>query len=84
MNIIIEGPDATGKTTLVEKILAKHPNMTLLHDTGKTKNDKEYYMSLLEKDNYRISVGTELLFVETATSDMEVGFSVPIYLKYWF
>ena len=52
MNIIIEGPDATGKTTLVEKILAKHPNMTLLHDTGKTKNDKEYYMSLLEKDNY--------------------------------
>ena len=52
MNIIIEGPDATGKTTLVEKILAKHPDMTLLHDTGKTKNDKEYYMSLLEKDNY--------------------------------
>ena len=38
MNIIIEGPDATGKTTLVEKILAKHPDMTLLHDTGKTKN----------------------------------------------
>ena len=33
MNIIIEGPDATGKTTLVEKILAKHPDMTLLHDT---------------------------------------------------
>ena len=41
MNIIIEGPDATGKTTLVEKILAKHPDMTLLHDTGKTKTEQE-------------------------------------------
>lgn len=51
MNIIIEGPDATGKTTIADKILAKH-KLSVLHDTGKTKNDKYYYFDLLHQDNF--------------------------------
>lgn len=67
------------------------PKMTVMYNVSDAKNFDSSVRTmvlhprlLLEKDNYRISVGTELLFVETATSDMEVGFSVPIYLKYWF
>ena len=47
MNIIIEGPDATGKTTLVEKILVKN-NLTTIHGTAKTPNDLPYYLDLLD------------------------------------
>lgn len=50
MNIIIEGPDASGKTTLVEKIL-KNKEYSVIHGTAKTKNDREYYLDLLKLDN---------------------------------
>ncbi len=50
MNIIIEGPDATGKTTLAEKILANY-ELDTIHGTAKTPNDLPYYLDLLNKDN---------------------------------
>lgn len=50
MNIIIEGPDATGKTTLAEKLLANY-DLTTIHGTAKTPNTLSYYTELLHKDN---------------------------------
>ena len=51
MNIIIEGPDATGKTTLAEKIKAKYPFMQYVHSTASTPNDYDYHSYLLTKCN---------------------------------
>ena len=50
MNIIIEGPDATGKTTLANKLKEKYGFETM-HLTSKTPNDLKFHMDLLEKDN---------------------------------
>lgn len=47
MNIILEGPDATGKTTLAEKLRDKF-GMTIHHSTSKTRNDLNYHMDLLD------------------------------------
>lgn len=67
------------------------PKMTVMYNVSDASDFGNSVRTLLlhprilfEQDYYRISVGTELLFVETATTDMEVGFSIPIYLKYWF
>ena len=51
MNIIIEGPDATGKTTLAEKIKAKYPFMQYVHSTASTPNDYDYHSNLLAACN---------------------------------
>lgn len=51
MNIIIEGPDAAGKTTLAEKIKAKYPFMQYVHSTANTPNDYDYHSYLLTKCN---------------------------------
>ena len=47
MNIILEGPDATGKTTLAEKLQNKY-GMSILHSTSKTRNDFNYHIDLLD------------------------------------
>ena len=50
MNIILEGPDATGKTTLAEKLRDKF-GMTIHHSTSKTRNDLHYHIDLLDYSN---------------------------------
>ena len=51
MNIIIEGPDATGKTTLTNKLIKKY-NMKSTHLSSDTKNDFDFHDKLLDKNNY--------------------------------
>lgn len=50
MNIIIEGPDATGKTTLANKLVEKY-KMKYTHLTSKTENDMRFHLYLLATDN---------------------------------
>lgn len=50
MNVILESPDACGKTTLAEKLQKKY-GMGYLHSTAHTPNDLKYHMDLLDKDN---------------------------------
>lgn len=47
MNIILEGPDAAGKTTLANKLSKKY-NMNVIHSTSKTRNDLSYHLDLLD------------------------------------
>lgn len=53
MNIIIEGPEASGKTTLAQTILDKYPYFEYSHATSKASNDYNYYKELLNK-NYSL------------------------------
>ena len=50
MNVIIEGPDATGKTTLTNKLVNKY-NMTPMHLNSSTPNDYDFHNKLLNKNN---------------------------------
>lgn len=50
MNIILESPDACGKTTLAEKLQKKY-GMGYYHCTAKTPNDFKFHSDLLDKDN---------------------------------
>lgn len=50
MNIILEGPDAVGKTTLAEKLKKKY-NMQIINSTAKTRNDFAYHIDLLDYQN---------------------------------
>ncbi len=51
MNIILEGPDATGKSTLAEKLKKKF-GMNIINSTSKTRNDFHYHIDLLDyQDN---------------------------------
>lgn len=50
MNIILEGPDAVGKTTLAEKLRDKY-NMNIYHSTTETPNDLNHHINLLESTN---------------------------------
>lgn len=47
MNLILEGLDAAGKTTLAEKLRDKY-GMSILHSTAKTRNDLFYHLDLLD------------------------------------
>lgn len=47
MNVILEGLDAAGKTTLAEKIRDKH-GFSILHSTASTRNDLAYHLDLLD------------------------------------
>lgn len=47
MNVILEGPDAAGKTTLAEKLQRKY-GMTTHHSTSRTRNDLHYHIDLLD------------------------------------
>lgn len=47
MNVILEGLDAAGKTTLAEKLRDKY-GMRILHSTTKTRNDLNYHIDLLD------------------------------------
>lgn len=47
MNVILEGPDAVGKTTLAEKLRNKY-KMSIHHSTTKTRNDLGYHLDLLD------------------------------------
>lgn len=49
MNIIIEGPEASGKTTLANFILDHYPYFEYNHATSKTPNDYNYHKELLNK-----------------------------------
>ena len=48
MQIIIEGPDATGKSTLAEKVYKKYGMKQIIHSTSKTRNDYHYHADLLD------------------------------------
>lgn len=50
MKIIIEGPDGAGKTTLANYLKDKY-NLKILHSSSETKNDLQYHLDLLNKDN---------------------------------
>ena len=43
MNVILEGLDAAGKTTLAEKLRDKF-GMKILHSTAETRNDLYYHL----------------------------------------
>lgn len=47
MNVILEGPDATGKSTLAEKLKKKY-GMKIINSTSKTRNDLAYHIDLLD------------------------------------
>ena len=47
MNVILEGLDAAGKTTLAEKLRKKF-GMRIIHSTSKTRNDLHYHIDLLD------------------------------------
>lgn len=47
MNVILEGLDAAGKTTLANKLCKKY-NMSVIHSTAKTRNDLHYHIDLLD------------------------------------
>ena len=50
MNVIIEGPDATGKTTLANYLIEKY-GMEYRHLDATTPNDLQFHSGLLDKDN---------------------------------
>lgn len=50
MNVIIEGPDCSGKTTLAT-YLKDHFYLDYRHSSSKTKNDFDYHKNLLESTN---------------------------------
>ena len=50
MRVCLEGPDGSGKSTLVE-YLQKNFNMKMIHSSSETANDLEYHMGLLEDNN---------------------------------
>lgn len=66
MNVILEGPDAAGKTTLAEKLGAER-GMRCIHSTAKTRNDFAYHIDLLDFNDEavmdRFHVG-EMIFPE--------------------
>lgn len=49
MNIIIEGPEASGKTTLAKTIMDRYPYFEYNHATSTTPNDYKYHKELLDK-----------------------------------
>lgn len=53
MNIIIEGPNGTGKTTFINKLLAckEFENYNVEHLTASCPNDYDFHRRLLLKDN---------------------------------
>lgn len=50
MNVILEGLDAAGKTTLAEKLRDKY-GMSIIHSTTKTRNDLSYHIDHLDYQN---------------------------------
>lgn len=50
MNIIIEGPDCSGKTTLAN-YLKEHYFLDYRHSSSKTENDFKYHFDLLNSSN---------------------------------
>ena len=46
-NIILEGIDAAGKTTLAKKLQNKY-NKKIINSTSKTRNDVGYHLDLLD------------------------------------
>ena len=53
MNIIIEGPEASGKTTLAKTIMDRYPYFEYNHATSTTPNDYKYHKELM---NYPESI----------------------------
>ena len=49
-NVILEGIDAAGKTTLARKLRDKY-NMQIINSTAKTRNDLGYHLDLLDYQN---------------------------------
>lgn len=47
MNVILEGLDAAGKTTLAEKFRDKY-GLDIIHSTASTRNDLHYHLDLLD------------------------------------
>lgn len=50
MIVCIEGPDGAGKSTLVNYLICKY-GMNMIHSNSETKNDLDYHIDLLQKDN---------------------------------
>ena len=51
MNIIIEGIDGVGKTTLANKLMSKYHMVDIIHSTARTRNDLTYHLDLLDYHN---------------------------------
>lgn len=67
------------------------PKLTLMYNVEDTKEIVDCTKSVLinprllyERNNYRISVGAEILYITTDGKESQVGLNVPIYLKYWY
>lgn len=50
MIVCLEGPDGSGKSTLVRYLQEKY-NMKMKHSSSETKNDFQYHLDLLKEDN---------------------------------
>ena len=48
MNVIIEGIDGVGKTTLAEKLIRTYGMTKIIHSTAKTRNDLTYHLDLID------------------------------------
>lgn len=49
MRVILEGPDGSGKSTLVRYLQGK--GLDMIHSSSDTKNDLEYHLDILSNDN---------------------------------
>lgn len=81
MNIIIEGPEAVGKTTLANKLKEKY-KMNYEHLSSKTKNDYEFHKELLEKNNCifdRFFLG-ELIYPKLYNREAKLNFNEALQL----
>ncbi|MDD3267653.1 MAG: hypothetical protein PHC75_10810 [Burkholderiales bacterium] len=54
MKIIIDGCDLTGKTTLINQILAYYndPSLSYLHFSYRDRRDYDFYNTILDKENF--------------------------------
>ena len=52
--VIIDGCDLTGKTTLINKLIAYYndPDLSYLHFSYRDRTDYDFYNTMLDKENF--------------------------------
>ena len=84
MNIIIEGTDATGKSTLAKK-LQENFNLTYQHSSSETDNDFDYHFELLDsKENVvldRFQLGEIIYPIFTPDRESKITLSQAVMLS---
>lgn len=81
-NIVIEGCDGTGKTTLCKKLAEKY-GWDIVHVTSKDPNDFDFYKETLRKTNVifdRHFIG-ELIYPEVYNRDPKLDYNDALWLK---